>query len=281
MAAPASFFCGFTPAAHRGASREFPENTLESFRRAREILPRCLLETDVRMTRDGAIVISHDGLLEMKTDGSGPVSARTGSEIARLDAGHAITFDGGRTFPFRGRGFRVPPLADALAAFPDARFSVDIKDNDPEAADRTMAVIREQGALPRVIVGSFHEPIMKRVRKTNPDAITSCSKREILLFVALQKLRLRAPIGWMGDALLVPEIAAGRSYEFTGRGATGGVRVITRGFIREAHRRGIPVLGWTINRPDNMRRLIEWGIDGIVTDRIDVLKEVMGKTGLS
>ena len=277
MLAPSPFFSGFTPAAHRGASREFPENTLDAFRRAQEILPGCLVETDVHMTRDGCIVIAHDDLLENKTDATGTISTRTGAEIARADAGFAITFDGGRTFPFRGRGFRMPLLADALAAFPTARFSVDIKDNDPEAADRTMAVIREQGALSRIIVGSFHEAVVKRVRRMHPDAITCFSKREIIRFVALQKLCLPAPARWRGAALLVPEIAAGRSYEFIGRWATGGVRVITRCFIREAHRRGVPVLAWTINRPDNMRRLIAWGVDGIVTDRIDLLKNVMAE----
>ena len=88
------------------------------------------------------------------------------------------------------------------------------------------------------------------------------------------------PARCAGAAMLVPEIAGGRSYEYIGRGATGGVRVITRRLIRAAHRRGIPVLAWTINRPDNMRRLIEWGIDGIVTDRIDLLKDVMREKGL-
>jgi glycerophosphoryl diester phosphodiesterase len=277
---PAPFFSGFTPVAHRGASREFPENTIEAFRRALEIIPCCLLETDVHMTRDRGIVIRHDDLLEITTDGSGPVSGRTLAEIARLDAGYGISFDGGRTFPFRGRGFRVPPLAEALDAFPAARFSVDIKDDNPDAADRALAVIRERGALSRVIVGSFHERIIRHVRMSNPGAITSCSKREILRFVASRKLAVPLPARCGGAAMLVPEIAAGRSYEFIGRGVTGGVRIITRRLIRSAHRRGMPVLAWTINRPDNMRRLIEWGVDGIITDRIDLLKGVMTEAGL-
>lgn len=75
--------------------------------------------------------------------------------------------------------------------------------------------------------------------------------------------------------MLIPEFIGGGHYEYLGKGVTRGVRIITRSFITDAHRRGIPVLAWTINRPDNMRRLIEWGIDGIVTDRIDLLKNVM------
>jgi glycerophosphoryl diester phosphodiesterase len=281
MPGPLPFFRGFTPAAHRGASREFPENTLEAFRRALEIAPGCLLETDVRMTRDGGIVIGHDDLLEMKTDATGPVSGKTRAEIASFDAGFGISFDGGMTFPFRGRCFRMPLLADALEAFPAARFSVDIKDNNLEAADGAMAVIREKGALARVIVGSFHERVIRQVRRTNPDAVTSCSKGEILRFVAQQKLGIPVLVRCGGAAILVPEIVAGRSNEYIGRGATGGVRIVTRRLIRAAHRRGIPVLAWTINQPDNMRRLIEWGIDGIVTDRIDLLKNVMREMGLT
>lgn len=274
------FFSGFTPAAHRGASREFPENTLPAFARAQEILPGCLLETDARLTGDGAVIISHDGTLEEKTDGAGPIAARTLGEIAGLDAGFGITFDGGRTFPFRGRGFCIPTLAAALEAFPRARFSVDIKDNSEEAADRALAVMREKGALSRIIVGSFHERVIRHVRKQYPDAVTSCSKHEIIRFLALQKLRLPAPSGFRGAALLVPEIAGGRSYEEPAAGSAGGIRVITREFISAAHRRGLPVLAWTINRHENMRRLVDWGVNGIVTDRIDLLKEVMAGEGL-
>lgn len=274
------FFSGFTPVAHRGASREFPENTLPAFRRALEIAPGCLLETDVRMTRDGAVVICHDELLEEKTDGTGPVSGRTLAGIAGLDAGFGITFDGGLTFPFRGRGFRMPLLSDALDAFPGARFSVDIKDDSLQAADLVMAVIRERGAFFRIIVGSFHERVIRHVRKKYPDAVTSCSKREIIRFLASQKLRVPVPVRLRGAALLVPEIAGGRSSEQLEGGGAGGVRVITRRFIRAAHRRGMPVLAWTINRPENMRRLIDWGVDGIVTDRIDILKVIMAEKGL-
>lgn len=280
MPGPISFFRGFTPAAHRGTSREFPENTLPAFARALEILPGCLLETDVRMTADGGIIIIHDRLLEEKTDGTGPIADWSLDEIAGLDAGFGITFDGGRTFPFRGRGFRVPTLADALEAFPDARFSVDIKDDNNHAADRVLAVMMEKGALSRVLVGSFHERVLGYVRKQYPTVVTSCSKREIIRFLASQKLRLPALPRLRGAALLVPEIAGGRDCESPARGSAGGMRVISRRFIRCAHRRGLPVMAWTINRPENMRRLIEWGVDGIVTDRIDLLKEVMVEKGL-
>ncbi len=274
------FFSGFTPAAHRGASSQFPENTLEAFRRAQEIMPGCLLETDVRLTGDGAVIMIHDELLEMKTDGSGPVGKASLFDVRALDAGYAVTFDGGRSYPFRGRGFKIPLLSEALEAFPHARFSIDIKDHDLAAAVRVVSMIIEQGASQRIIIGSFHDRTMRFVRKKFNGVITSFSRNDIFRFLATRKFRRKAPARRSGEAMLIPEFFGGGHYEYLGKGATRGVRIITRSLINDAHRRGIPVLAWTINRPDNMRRLIEWDIDGIVTDHVDLLKKVMAEYNL-
>lgn len=274
-----AFFRGFTPAAHRGASREFPENTLEAFRRAREILPGCLLETDVRRTGDGAIVVIHDEMLELKTNGVGRVGDWPTAELLSLDAGYNITFDGGATYPFRGRGHRIPLLSEALSAFPGARFSIDIKDRDADAAREVVMIIAQHRASDRVIVGSFYDTVIRYVRKNFPHILTAYSRNETLRLLAARALGIPV-FRKRGDALMVPEIAGGRACEQGGEGNGRGMRVITRRLIRAAHRRGIPVLAWTINRPENMRRLIDWGIDGIVTDRIDLLEEVMIEKGL-
>ncbi len=268
------FFPEFTPAAHRGASRQFPENTMEAFRGAQAILPGCLLETDVRLTRDSSIIMMHDELLEMKTDGAGPVGTAVLDQIRALDAGYNVTFDGGATFPFRGKGYRIPLLAEVLDAFPGVRFSIDIKDRDLGAAERVASMIADKGAAKRVIVGSFHDRTMAFVRKNFPGLITSFSRNDTLRFIALRKLPGGGPTP-QGEAMLIPEFIGGGQYDYQGKGATRGVRIITRGLIEDAHRRGIPVLAWTINRPENMERLIRWGIDGIVTDRIDILKDVL------
>ncbi|HNW28311.1 MAG TPA: glycerophosphodiester phosphodiesterase [Spirochaetota bacterium] len=275
----APFFSGFTPAAHRGASGQFPENTIEAFRRAQEIIPGCLLETDVRQTRDGAIIIIHDEMLELKTNGAGPVGRMDLGEIRTLDAGYTATFDGGLTHPFRGKGYRLPLLAEALDAFPRARFSVDIKDQDLGAAERVVSLVLEKGAARRVIIGSFHDRTVRFVRKNFKGIMTSFSRNDILAFIATRKFRRKAPAR-AGAAMLIPEFIGGGHYEYMGKGATRGARIITRGLIKDARRCGVPVLAWTINRPDNMRRLIEWGIDGIVTDHIDLLKKVMAEYDL-
>jgi glycerophosphoryl diester phosphodiesterase len=276
----ALFFSGFTPAAHRGASRQFPENTLDAFRRALEILPGSMIETDVRMTGDGAIVVIHDEMLDHNTNGTGPVRDMALAGIRALDAGYGITFDGGKSLPFRGRGFRIPLLSEALDAFPGAKFSIDIKDNEFSAAERVMQILAERNAGARVIVGSFHDRIIRFVRKNYRGVLTSFCKNEIIRFLAAQKLRMPLLMRFLGGAMLVPELIGGASYEYLDGIPAKGVRIITPGFISAAHQRGIPVLAWTINRPDNMRRLIEWGVDGIVTDRIDVLKKVMADKGM-
>ncbi|HOW82274.1 MAG TPA: glycerophosphodiester phosphodiesterase [Spirochaetota bacterium] len=253
--------------AHRGSPREYPENTAESFARALEIWSDAVLELDVWRTADERIVVMHDGVLDASTDGSGPVGAATLAEIRELEAGHNISFDGGKSFPFRGRGFRVAEFGELLRKFPRARMSVDIKYDSIEFARSVLDCIEENDAASRVIVGSFHGRIVSWVRRANPVVATSFSKWEIIRFMALQRLGLAFLAGTKGDAFMVPEYTGADKPEYLGRGVFQGLRLVSRGFIRAAHRAGVPVFVWTVNRRDNMDRLIAWGVDGIVSDR--------------
>ena len=281
MAVPSFLSGGFIAAAHRGASRDFPENTIEAFRRAREIIPGCMLETDARLTADGCIVLMHDAMLDPKTGGRGPVRRRTLAEIKSLEAGHGITFDGGTSFPFRGRGYRIAALPEFLEAFPAAAASIDIKDNDPAAAGRVISDIKNAGAEGRILVGSFHYGLLRLVRRLHPGIITSFSTLDTINMLARQRLGVPNKKRWEGAALLIPEFAGRGIPEYNGGAGFQGVRVITPGLVRFAHGAGIPVLAWTINGAGNMRRLIEWGVNGIITDRPEVLADVMrGKNGV-
>ena len=262
--------------AHRGSPREYPQNTAESFARALEIWPDAVLELDVWQTADEKIVVMHDGLLEVTTDGSGPVGGMTLAGIHGLEAGHNISFDGGNTFPFRGRGFRIPEFGEVLRKFPRARMSVDIKYDSIGFAARVLDCIVENDAVNRVIVGSFHGRIVSWVRKANPLIATSFSKWEILRFMALQKFGLAFFARPRGDAFMVPEFSSGEKPEYLGRCSFQGIRVVSRGFIRAAHRAGVPVFVWTVNRRENMERLISWGVDGIVSDHPALLRETAG-----
>lgn len=262
--------------AHRGASREFPENTLEAFQRALEIYPDAILETDVWPSRDGHIVVMHDELLQGSTNGSGPVYSLSLKELKELEAGHAISFDGGMTYPFKGRGFKIATLKEVFTSFPQARMSIDIKYNNESFARSVVSYIEEHGATERVILGSFHNRILYLVRKLNRDIATSFSKSEILLFFLLSKIGFGSLFKSKADAIMMPEYSDGEHPERMDEMFFQGVRVLTPNLVKQAHKKGWPVFVWTVDREKNMSRLIEWGVDGIVSNLPDKLSEIAG-----
>ena len=276
----APFIQDFTPCGHRGAPRIFPENTIESFRAAQEILPGCLLETDVRMTKDGHMVMMHDESLESGTDGRGRVMEKTLADVRKCKAGYHVSFDGGKSFPFRDMNCRIPTFEEFLDAFPDAKSSVDVKDNNREAAERTAMIVKNMRAEDRVIIGSFHERVIAFIRKRFSSCRTSFSKLDVIRFLLFAKVGLAGNFRFAGEALFIPEYLGTEDGSEPRHGQLRAMRIITPRLIRAAHQRGVPVVAWTINEREAMERLMEWGIDGIVTDRIDLLKEVMEMRGM-
>ena len=131
--------------AHRGASGEAPENTRAAFERAVALGIR-YLEMDCHATADGELVVLHDADLARTTDAEGPVRERRFAELERIDAGHRFTPDGGKTFPFRGRGVRIPRLVEILAAFPEARINLEVKQDEPPIAEEVVRAVRRAGA---------------------------------------------------------------------------------------------------------------------------------------
>ncbi len=244
--------------AHRGGAALAPENTLAAFRRALEWWRADLLEIDVHATREGEVVVIHDASVDRTTDGSGPVAGFTLAELQRLDAGYRFSPDGGRSFPFRGRGERVPTLEAVLRAFPWARVNVEVKDN--RAQERVRELVRSSGAVRRVLIAAGK----RRNRSLFADwpGATSASEEEVLDFWL--RLRTRSTRRWRPpvDAFQVPEFF-------------GPLRVVSPRFIREAHAHNVAVHVWTVDAEADMRRLLEWGVDGIVTDRPDVLARVL------
>ncbi len=273
----------FQVIAHRGASREFPENTIESFARAVEIYPECMLELDLWMSRDGEIIVMHDGVLDATTSGSGNLYERTLDEIKQAEAGHRVSFDGGKSFPFRGRGIRPATFKEVLEKFPGSRISADIKYDSFEFASSVLRCIQEYKAEDRVILGSFHGRIVSRVRMEKPRIATSFTRNEVLLFTFIARTGVPLPARFPGDALMVPEFSSGEKPEDLGRGVFQGIRVIIPRFIDMAHNMGKPVYIWTVNRKENMERLITWGADGIVSDDprllVDTAAHLIGSSG--
>ncbi|MEX0935893.1 MAG: glycerophosphodiester phosphodiesterase [Gemmatimonadota bacterium] len=243
--------------AHRGGAALAPENTLAAFRSAVEMWGADVLEMDVRRTRDGRLVVIHDARVDRTTDGSGPVSHLTLRELQELDAGFQFRDLDGRP-SYRGTGVRIPLFRDVLRALPGVRMNVDAK--DPGVAPDLVALVREEGARDRVLLACEHES--GRAARFGYEGATSATRRQIRRFYLLHR--------WPGGGLYTPSVDALQvPFVWEGR------QVTTPRFIREAHRRNIPVHVWTIDDPAVMRTLLAWGADGIQTDRPDILARVL------
>ncbi len=250
--------------AHRGASARAPENTLEAFRLGMEAGAGGL-ELDVHMTLDGEIVVIHDPTVDRTTNGSGAVARMTLEEIGALDAGYSFTQDGGSTYPYRGLGLRVPRLAEVYEEFPEAPVNIEIKEAQPGVERAVLEVIREAGAEGRTLIASNRHGVVRRFRRISGGTIlTAASRREIARFYLLSRLHLERLYRPAYDALQVPP-------EYRG------TRVATPRFLEAAHARGVRVDVWTINDPGEMRRLLDLGADGIMTDSPEELAGVLGE----
>lgn len=250
--------------AHRGGAGLWPENTLHAFERAAE-LGADVVELDVRRAADGELVVIHDATVERTTDGRGPVAGLTLAELRRLDAAHRWSADGGKTFPLRGRGVRVPTLREVFEKLPRMRFNIEPKD-ESGAARSLCEAIRAHGASERVVVGSFRQSVIDEFRRACPGVATSAGPAEASKFLALYQAGLAPSYSPAMQALQLPEYAAG-------------VRVLTRGFVEAAHGRNLEVHAWTINDAADMRRLLDAGVDGIMTDYPDRLLALLGREG--
>ena len=248
--------------AHRGGAGLWPENTLLAFERARE-LGADVIEMDVQSTADGVLVVLHDATLDRTTDGSGRVGALTLAQLKKLDAGYRFSTDGGKTFPWRGRGVAVPTLDEVFTRLPSMRFNIEPKQESPSIVKPLCRAIREKGMADKVTVGSFRQGVLDEFRKECPEVATSAGPGEVAEF-----LRASRNGGAAGEpkfkALQVPETAMG-------------VQVLTRSFVESARARGLQVHAWTVNDADAMRRLKDLGVDGIMTDYPDRLLTVLGR----
>jgi glycerophosphoryl diester phosphodiesterase len=249
--------------AHRGGARLAPENTLAAFQRGVE-LGADGLELDIQTTREGEIVVIHDQTVDRTTNGTGPVVGYTLEELRRLDAGFRFTPDGGRSFPLRGMGINIPTLREVLDRFARVRVNIDLKESDPDRERRLWDLIQEVGAEDRVLVASgvLHTPIARFRRLTAGQVATSASSPEVRSFVLAAAGRATRWLRPAYDALQVPE-----TYR--------GIRVVTRTFIAAAYRLSLDVHVWTVDRRPDMERLLALGVDGLMTDRPDVLAEVL------
>ena len=253
--------------AHRGGALLWPENTLPAYRGALDLGYR-YIETDLHLTRDGAIVTVHDDTLERTTNGAGPVWDLTLAELRKLDAGYHFSPDG-ETFPYRGKGVTVPSLAELVDVSPDLRVNVEVKQESPPMIRALWDFIEERRLHDRVLVAAFCDPLVRELRRLAGGRVaTSAGAREARRFWLASRLGLERLLRIDYDALQVP-VQHGR------------ITVIDRRFVAAAHRRGLHVHVWTVDEPDEMRRLLDLGVDGLMSDRPDLLREVLVQRGAS
>lgn len=248
--------------AHRGGSKLRPENTLAAFDHA-VTLGVDAIECDVQLSRDGEVVVIHDATLDRTTDARGPVSALSAAELGRVDAGFGFASADGH--PYRGRDVYVPRLAEVLERIPAMPMVIEIKGHQPDVVATVLGVIGDANAIDRVIIGGFSTAVLERVRRLNKDAVTSASKEEArwALYRSYFRLAPTDPQYWLFQ---VP-------FRFRGR------RRFRRAFVETVGRINLPVQQWVVDDPDDMRRLIDWGANGIISDRPDLAKTIVRLEG--
>lgn len=237
---------GPIPFAHRGGTSAAPENTLPAFEHAVE-LGYHHLETDVHLTADGTLVAFHD-----------PDLARTCGIDASIDE---LSHDELRDVLVDGRE-PIPLMSDLLDRFPDVRFNIDCKSD--AAVPALVDLLRSREAIDRVCVGAFSHARLTKLRALLGPRLLSClSPTETTTLRTTGRLR--------GSALRVAQVPTSWPIPGSPRPVT----VVGERFVRHAHRAGVPVHVWTIDEPDEMRRLLDLGVDGIMTDRPEVLRDVL------
>jgi glycerophosphoryl diester phosphodiesterase len=246
--------------AHRGGGALAPENTLAAFRSAVDDWAVDMIELDVRATADGECVVLHDATVDRTTDGTGPVSGLTLAELKRLDAGFRFTPDGGQTFPFRGRGVTVPTLDEVLTALPATRLTIEVKSAD--AQEPLFDTVERHAAADRIVAAGMHDADRQLFHR-HAGAV-SASMEQVRDFIIARRFGVAGLLPLRADTVQIPEYH-GRHH------------VVTPGLIRALHARGLQVHVWTVNDVADMRRLLTWGVDGLVTDRPDALSALLGE----
>jgi glycerophosphoryl diester phosphodiesterase len=225
--------------AHRGGSKIGPENTMTAFDRGLSAGADGL-ELDVHLSRDGIAVVHHDARLDRTTGGKGLLRERTATELAE---------------------FNVPALREVLARYPAAGIIIELKERGTALAHAVVDEVRRANAIGRVCLGSFSITALRAARASAPGIMTSGARFEVR--VALYRCWCGLSPGRVPyQAFQVPE-------------TSGGTRVVSPRFVELAHKSGIAVQVWTVDEPEDIRRLLGWGVDGIISDRPDVAVEVV------
>ena len=246
--------------AHRGSTILAPENTEAAFDLAIDHQSD-VLETDVRLSKDGVVIVTHDETLERTTNGTGRVIDWTLPELKELDAGYRFRSIHGETFT-RGT-LRLITLQELIQRYPNVGINIDIKDKTLAAAEAVAHVLKQTSHTQWLNVGSFHANVMQHFRRLAPTISSAATRQEVarLFFGG----RLPHQPGY--QILQIPVTYCG-------------IKLTGKRFINKVHNLGCEVAYWTINDEIQMRRLIENGCNGIVSDRPDLALKVFQEFGI-
>jgi glycerophosphoryl diester phosphodiesterase len=225
--------------AHRGGGKIGPENTIAAFDRGLEAGADGL-ELDVHLSRDGIVVVNHDAMLDRTTRAKGAIRDRTAGELAE---------------------FNVPPLRAVLARYPRVGIIIELKERGPGLAEAVVDEVRRAGASDRVCLGSFSVTAVRAARAAAPAIATSGARFEV---------RMALYRSWCG---LSPGRVPYQAFQIPE--CSGSTRVVSPRFVQLAHKSGVAVHVWTVDEPGDIRRLLDWGVDGIISDRPDVAATVV------
>ena len=244
--------------AHRGSRVLWPENTMFAFAGAVEELGYHYLELDVRLTADRVPVVFHDATLERTTSGTGKIADYTLDDLQSIDA--AYHFDPAHDYPMRGTGISISPLEELYRTWPEVRLNIDLKAPGEEWA--VAEVIRAADAEHRSLIGSFYDRRIARFRRITQGQ------------VAVSAGPTAAAAMWSASRGGRTTRRRVQAYQlpFDYRGFK-----IDEKLVDSIHRAGAHLHLWTVNDPDDMRRFLDMGVDGIVTDRPDVLNDVLSR----
>ena len=241
--------------AHRGGGRLMPEETLAAYANAIAV-GADLIEMDLHTTSDGVPVLLHDDTVDRTTDGEGAVHSFTYAELQEFDAGyHFNSADG---YPERGRGHTIPSLEEVLLANSDQWILIEIKQNDPPMVDEVIAVLDATGMAHRVAISSFNGAVLQELREKRPDVLSGFSMAETAVFMGLTD-------AGMAD------------YEAPARVLQPPHSAVNADMVRRADHLGIVLQPWTVNNADTMKKLLDLGVQGVMTDDPVMLEDVITK----
>jgi len=252
------FFDGEKPRiiGHRGTSGEAPENTLPSFQKALDD-GATFLELDVQGTKEGEVVILHDATLGRTTNGHGQVKRHTLAELKRLDAGYWFTRDGGKSYPCRGQKIEIPTLRELFGALPRLRAIIEIKQARPAIVKKVVETVRQTGKEGQLLLATENDRIMEEIRgelKTSGLPIaTGFSYGEVAAFMA-----------WLAGGKRDGYAPAGQAFQIPCE--YNGITLVSERTLQAAHDLGTEMFVWTVNDKEEMARLLELRVDGIITD---------------